>query len=261
NIPPIDELPHITWCPTGAVSFLPLHAAGDYDRPGSRVFDHVISSYTPTLAALLAYTPTIPSCIPQVLAIGQAATPGHSPLPGTTGELAHIRIRAQNRAVYSQLTGEQATTTAVLDAMEQYDWIHLACHAHHVEDPTKSGFRLHDGSLDLAAINQRSFKNKGLAFLSIRQTALGNEKLPDEVIHLAFGMLMAGYPSVIATMWSVIDDDAPFVTDKVYTQMMEGRKVGNGEAGKALHHAVAALREKVGEKEFGRWVPYIHIGS
>ncbi|CAE6460116.1 unnamed protein product, partial [Rhizoctonia solani] len=262
NRPSTGELPHITWCPTGAVSFLPLHAAGDYDQPGSRVFDHVISSYTPTLAALLTSTPTVLDRGPQVLAIGQAATPGHSPLPGTTRELEHVKAHIQDRALYSEFEGDQATTTAVLDAMEQHEWVHLACHAHqNVSDPTKSGFFLHDGTLDLAAINRRSFKNKGLAFLSACQTAAGDEKLPDEAIHLASGMLMAGYPSVIATMWSVVDDDAPFVADKVYAQLMPDGRIGNGEAGKALHHAVAVLREEVGEKEFGRWVPYIHIGS
>ncbi|CCO31301.1 hypothetical protein BN14_05340 [Rhizoctonia solani AG-1 IB] len=156
----------------------------------------------------------------------------------------------------------QATTVAVLNAMEQHDWVHLACHAHQsVADATESGFFLHDGTLDLASINQRSFGSKGLAFLSACQTATGDEKLPDEAIHLASGMLMAGYRSVIATMWSVHDDDAPFVADKVYAELMKDRKIGNGEAGRALHNAVSMLREDVGEKEFGRWVPYIHIGS
>ncbi|KDN32952.1 hypothetical protein RSAG8_13960, partial [Rhizoctonia solani AG-8 WAC10335] len=86
-------------------------------------------------------------------------------------------------------------------------------------------------------------------------------KLPDEAVHLASGMLMAGYTSVIATMWSVVDSDAPLVADKVYHQLINNGQLGNGEAGKALHNAVAGLRETVGEKEFGRWVPYIHIGS
>ncbi|KAH7325272.1 hypothetical protein B0J17DRAFT_681727 [Rhizoctonia solani] len=72
---------------------------------------------------------------------------------------------------------------------------------------------------------------------------------------------MAGYSSVIATMWSIKDDDAPFVADKMYSQLIKDRRIGNGEVGKALHSAVAELRGKVGEKEFGRWVPYIHIGT
>ncbi|EUC61360.1 aromatic di-alanine and TPR containing protein [Rhizoctonia solani AG-3 Rhs1AP] len=255
-------LPHITWCPTGVVSFLPLHAAGDYDQPKSRIFDYAISSYTPTLTALLAPMSNSLNRDCRVLAIGQANTPGQSALPGTTKELARMKSHTQGKAEYTQLTGDQATVKAVLDAMEQHNWVHLACHAHqNVEDPTKSGFHLHDGTLDLASINRQSFKNKGLAFLSACQTATGDEKLPDEAIHLASGMLMAGYPSVVATMWSVHDEDAPFVADKVYEQLVQGRRIEHGEAGRALHNAVAALRDKVGEKEFGRWVPYIHIGS
>ncbi|CAE6481321.1 unnamed protein product [Rhizoctonia solani] len=259
---PRDRLPHITWCPTGLLTFLPLHAAGDYSQPQSRVFNYAISSYTPTLSALLASTPSQFNRRCQVLAIGQASTPGQNRLPGTTKELAHVKAHTHNKTEYSQLTDSQATTAAVLDAMEQHDWVHLARHAsQNCKDPIKSGFHLHDGTLDLSTISQRSFKNKGLAFLSACQTATGDENLPDEAIHLASGMLMSGYPSVIATMWSVDDNDAPLVADKVYAQLMKGGMLGNGEAGRALHYAVAELREKVKEKEFGRWVPYIHIGS
>ncbi|KDN43079.1 hypothetical protein RSAG8_06402, partial [Rhizoctonia solani AG-8 WAC10335] len=259
---PVGNLPHITWCPTGAMTFLPLHAAGDYDQPQSRVFDYVISSYTPTLTALLESSPSTLTRDSRVLAIGQTATPGHSRLPGTAKELEYVKAHTHNKAEYSQLIDNQATTTAVLDAMERHDWVHFACHAHqNVGNATESGFFLHDGVLDLASINRRSLKNKGLAFLSACQTATGDKELPDEAVHLASGMLMAGYTSVIATMWSVEDSDAPLVADKVYSELMKDGKLGNGEAGKALHNAVAALRETVGEKEFARWVPFIHIGS
>ncbi|KAG8753888.1 hypothetical protein FRC11_007049 [Ceratobasidium sp. 423] len=258
---PKDNLPHITWCPTGALSFLPLHAAGDYSRPRSRVFDYVISSYTPTLTALLTSSSSSVNRNTRVLGIGQPKTPGHTPLPGTVTELAHLK--SHTLAVeYTQLLDDQATVAGVLDAMEQHDWVHLVCHAHqNVQDPTKSGFFLHDDTLDLASINRRSFKGKGLAYLSACQTATGDEKLPDEAVHLASGLLMAGYSSVIATMWSVVDEDAPLVADNVYGQLMRGGKLGNGEAGRALHSAVAELRERLGEKAFQRWVPYIHIGS
>ncbi|CUA74681.1 Protein NLP9 [Rhizoctonia solani] len=237
--PPKDPLPHVTWYPTGPLSFLPLHAAGDYSQPGSRIFDYVVSSYTPTLSALLEPIHSSLSLSTRVLAIGQATTPGHKPLPGTTDELAHIKTHAHNKVQYTQLIDNQAAPTFVLDAMEHHDWVHLACHAHqNVYDPTKSGFYLHNGTLDLASINRRSFRNKGLAFLSACQTATGDERLPDEAVHLASGMLMAGYPSVIATMWSVVDEDAPFVADKVYEQLMKDGKIGNGEAGRALHYAI-----------------------
>ncbi|EUC59891.1 aromatic di-alanine and TPR containing protein, partial [Rhizoctonia solani AG-3 Rhs1AP] len=159
--PPTAILPHITWCPTGVLSFLPLHAAGDYCQPRSRVFDYVISSYTPTLSVLLASSPSSLSPTSRVLAIGQANTPHNSPLPGTIHELKYLSAHTQNKAQYSQLTDKQATTSTVLDVMEHHDWVHLACHAHqNVGDPTKSGFHLHDGTLDLASINRRLFKIK-----------------------------------------------------------------------------------------------------
>ncbi|QRW25779.1 CHAT domain protein [Rhizoctonia solani] len=262
NAVPVGGMPHITWCPTGALSFLPLHAAGDYDLTQSKVFDYAVSSYTPTLTALLGSGSSLTNCRPRILGVGQAATPGLTPLPGTTTELGYLQAHSKQRTDYWQLTDERATRKAVLDAMDEYDWVHLACHASQdLRDSTKSRFYLHDGTLDLSAINQRTFRSKGLAYLSACQTATGDEKLPDEAIHLASGMLMAGYRSVIASLWSVMDEDAPFVADKVYGRLLEDGKVGNGEAGRALHDAVAGLREKVGEKEFGRWVPYIHIGS
>ncbi|CAE7187896.1 unnamed protein product [Rhizoctonia solani] len=94
---PGARLPHITWCPTGAASFLPLHAAGDYSQPvGSRVFDYVVSSYTPTLTALLASQPSALNCNSKVLAIGQANTPGHNELPGTTAELQLVKTHVAN---------------------------------------------------------------------------------------------------------------------------------------------------------------------
>ncbi|QRW26161.1 CHAT domain protein [Rhizoctonia solani] len=263
NVPENDlDLPHITWCPTGTLSFLPLHAAGDYSQHGCKVFNYVVSSYTPTLTALLASNPSTLNTAPRVLAVGQPNTPKHTSLPGTITELKLVKDHTQNNGKYSELINEQATTATVLDAMEEHDWVHFACYAHqNVVNATKSGFFLHDGTLDLAAINRRSFRNKGLAFLSACQTATGDDKLPDEAIHLASGMLMAGYPSVIATRWSVKDEDAPFVADRVYAELMKEGKLGNGEAGRALHNAVAALREKVGEKAFGRWACFIHIGS
>jgi hypothetical protein len=30
---------------------------------------------------------------------------------------------------------------------------------------------------------------------------MGDENLPDEVIHLTFSLLFAGFPGVLATMW------------------------------------------------------------
>ncbi|CAE6498956.1 unnamed protein product [Rhizoctonia solani] len=256
-----DELPRITWCLTGALSFLPIHAAGLYYQPHSKLSDFAISSYTPTVTTLLSSLRSSNCHHSSLLAIGQEETPGLSRLPGTTHELAHIALHSQNHSKYTQLMGREAKVTTVINAMEEHDWVHFACHAHqNAADPSASGFFLSNGTLELSTIRNKAFKGKGLAFLSACQTATGAKQLPDEVLHLASGMLMAGYPTVIGTMWSVMDSDAPFIADRVYGWLLKDGSMNSREAAKALHYAVAALRENVGEKAFTRWVPYIHFG-
>ncbi|KAF8599952.1 TPR-like protein, partial [Ceratobasidium sp. AG-I] len=258
---PIEQLPHITWCTTGALSFLPIHAAGDYGSGEERIYDYAITSYTPTLSALLPSASSSPGHESGVLTVSQESTHGLPPLPGTKQELAAIQKHIGDLP-HRQLENIEATPAAVLAAMEKYECVHLACHAsQNVVLPTKSCFHLHGGTLSLEKIAQRSLKNKGLAFLSACQTAMGDEKMPDESIHLAAGMLVAGYPSVIATMWSIDDLDAPVVADHVYGQLIDGGKMDWSRAARALHVAVGVLREKVNEKEFTRWVPYVHIGA
>jgi CHAT domain-containing protein len=218
------------------------------------VFDLAVSSYAPTLGALLAPAPA-PLELGGLLAVSEEST-----LSGTKLELSHIQRHAMELR-YRQLETDQATPGAVLDAMEQYGSVHLACHASQdTLNPIESCFHLHGGALSLAEIAKKSLKNKGLAFLSACQTATGDEQMPDEAIHLAAGMLVAGYPTVIATMWSIKDGDAPLIADQVYGELMKDGRLDGGRAARALHAAVGALRTRIGVKEFARWVPYVHMG-
>ncbi|KAF8604310.1 TPR-like protein [Ceratobasidium sp. AG-I] len=259
QVAPTLDLPHITWCATGPLAFLPLHAAGCYSKPHERVYNYAVSSYTPTLSALLAPDRS-PRAFRGILGIGQTNTPGFQSLYGTVQELSRIQQHIKD-VRYTQLDEENATVSVVMDAIEGHSWVHFACHAsQNASDPTASAFHLHDGALSLATIMKKSFKNADLAFLSACQTAKGDPNLPDEAVHLAAGMLMAGFPSVIATMWSIRDEDAPLVAEEVYVQLLEGGKPDSRRAAGALHKAVERLREEVGEKAFALWVPYVHLG-
>ncbi|CAE6438196.1 unnamed protein product [Rhizoctonia solani] len=256
-----QDLPHITWCTTGPLAFLPLHAAGYYDQPRARLSDYAISSYTPTLTALLSSVQSGSYSHSSIVAIGQEETSGFSSLPGTRRELEYIKKHAGDQVKFKQLTDDAATPAVVLDLMEQCDWVHLACHAHQsITDPTQSGFFLYKDILDLSTIMQKSFKNKGLAFLSACQTATGDKALADEAVHLASCMLVAGYPSVIATMWAVRDSDAPFVADKVYGMLLKAGEMSYRDAARALHYAVEELKRDLGDDKFECWAPFIHIG-
>ncbi|KAG9085907.1 hypothetical protein FRC07_013260, partial [Ceratobasidium sp. 392] len=210
-----DDLPHITWCATGPLSFLPLHAAGLYFDASSdeKIFNYVVSSYTPTLSALLPSSKAFNE-FNGILAVGQSETPGLSALPGAVEEINRM-VNQFGKSCVVRLEGDDATVDSVMSAMDRHGWVHMACHASQNSDaPGTSAFYLHDGPLRLSTIMNKSLKNAEFAFLSACQTASGDEEIPDEAAHLAAGMFMAGYHTVIATAWSIRDDDAPLVAEK-----------------------------------------------
>ena len=256
--------PRIWWCATGSLTFLPIHAAGIYNKDivGFNVSDYVVSSYTPTLSTIINGTESHETRgkFRGLLAISQPNTPGQSALPNTTVELTQIQDRARNFDVHS-LEGSTAMVESVVAGMETHSWIHLACHA--VQDavePTKSAFCLHDGCLELSAILKKSLPHADFAFLSACQTATGDEKLSEEAVHLAAGLISAGYCGVIATMWSILDKDAPLIVGHVYSELFSDEEPDSTRAALALHHAVKCLRRQVGDSAFLSWVPFIHMG-
>jgi CHAT domain-containing protein len=268
-------MPHVTWCATGPLAFLPLHAAGIYDPKDPsktiRASDFVISSYTPSLSALIkphsqhseVLLRSRPEPSAQILVVSQPATPGQTPLRCTTEEAAGISRRFPNDVTH--LAGSDATVDAVLDAMQKHEWIHLACHGTQVpREPMASAFLLDDGPLSLSRLMDASLPYAELAVLSACQTAKGDEWLSEETVHLAAGMLAAGFRSVIATMWSINDTDGPILSDAFYEALKRHRAVRrDGDPPKvahALHEAVERLKESVGEHNFVRWVPFVHVG-
>ena len=145
--------------------------------------------------------------------------------------------------------------------MRECHWIHLACHG--VQDATNvtdSAFVLVDGRLTLREIMKQSFSHTELAVLSACQTAKGDKELSEEAVHLAAGMLLAGYGSIVATMWSIRDDDGPIIAEKFYRHLIVEASGDSTRAAYALHEAVAHLRDIRGEKDFASWVPFIHLG-
>lgn len=202
-----------------------------------------------------------------MLVVTQPKTPGFSPLPATVVEGERIQdILTESLFVGTLLNDEGATTASVRAVIDRHPWIHLACHgSQHSADATRSAFALYDGPLSLLDLMRTVADDAELAFLSACQTATGDEKNPEEAVHLAAGMLAVGFKGVVATMWSIRDEDAPVVVDAYYRKLIELRasgtlRVGETGAAYALHEAVRVLREKVGEADFARWAPFVHLG-
>ncbi|KZV67424.1 hypothetical protein PENSPDRAFT_635733 [Peniophora sp. CONT] len=266
-----EPLPHVIWCPTGPLTQLPLHAAGIYGKkPASPcTFDLVVSSYTPSLSALMRCLERNdkPCASPRMLLVAQTNTPrpGLIALPHVHEESARVRALLHG-GQHTFLEGKRATVDSVLAAINQHPWVHFACHgSQHPSDPTLTSIELHDKPLTLGDLMSTVSDNAELAFLSACETAVGDKKIPEESAHLAAGMMAVGFKGVIATMWSIHDQDGPIIVEAYYKNLLELRASGTvprGHTGAAyaLHHAVEVLRKEVGESYFERWVPFVHFG-
>jgi CHAT domain-containing protein len=260
--------PRLTWCPTGPTSFFPLHAAGLYDttEKGTKSYEYVASSYVPTLSILAnanaALSQEEERPFKGILAVSQPNVGGQVEIENTVQEVQDLKDVVGNTTNFQWLNGKEATKEKVLAAMGSSTWVHLACHARQYPlNTSESAFLLDNGeSLSLADISENASAEGELAFLSACQTAAGDFDLSEEGVHLAAGMLVAGYRSVIATAWSVRDKDAPEVAKEVYRRLLKDGQVNRTGAGLALHHATRLLRESVGEDQFMRWAPFIHLG-
>jgi tetratricopeptide (TPR) repeat protein len=216
------------WCPTGPFVFFPLHAAGIYALPANRrdvcVSDFVISSYTPTLGALLDARERPNAMLAEgsrILLVSQSNAPGLASLPMVSDEIARVTsIYGRKRVVsfgsapssmppldQSAILEPTASIENISSALPDASVVHFACHAHQKRnDPLSSGFSLEDGLLTVYDIARVKVPRALFAFLSACDSAAGDEELPDEMVHLAGTMLFSGFRSVVGTMWSVIMD-------------------------------------------------------
>ncbi|KAF6744761.1 CHAT domain-containing protein [Ephemerocybe angulata] len=266
--------PRVWWCPTGPLSFLPLHAAGRYRglNPES-VLEYVVSSYTPTVTAInqrVKAELSVDSKASGLFLTSQPNAPGATPIPGTTSEVQSIFNQAHSNGVRAlKLEGDEMSVTECFERMLDFSSIHLACHgSQNAAQPLQSHFLFHQGSLELGKILQANLKNADLAFLSACQTSTGEGKLPDEAVHLAAGMLAAGYRRVVGTMWSIGDRPAQEVATTFYEYLFTHQDKSGGAtfdaslSAVALHHATQQLRRSLDDSERSllTWVPFVHFG-
>jgi CHAT domain-containing protein/tetratricopeptide (TPR) repeat protein len=254
----------IWWCPTSVFTAFPLHAAGEY-RPGKSNLSQIyISSYTPTLMALVKARKKVStgsSSPVSFAAIGQAQPDGQwAPLPFVERELDSVEsFMSVPSATLTKLTSSLSTREAASRALQDNHWVHLSCHGQqYFEEPFKSCFAMRDGPLSLLDIIDFDLSHHEFAFLSACKTAMGDSTVPDEVIHLAAGLQFAGVKSVVGTLWQVQDEVAFKVVSKFYEEFCAGDRLDCTRAALALHRSVAFLqKEKVPLQER---IVFIHIG-
>lgn len=174
----------------------------------------MVPSYTPTLTALLEARRNIqpiPLRDVSLLLVAEPSAPGLPPIENVSDEISciseicsSVRDGADDRIVVLE-GANGANRLDVLERLPHASVLHLACHGQQDSgNALESGFCLRDGRLTVADLMRVKLPRPPiLAFLSACETAKGDERQPDQVVHLAAAMLFVGFRSTIATMWWV----------------------------------------------------------
>ncbi|KAG1901206.1 CHAT domain-containing protein [Suillus fuscotomentosus] len=224
-------------CPTAAFTSIPLHAAHPFQTKADR-------SVKESRQSMKKRVP--PSFV--VIGQGQPGAGTGKALLAVDSELELVHKLVPATANRTIISGDTAIRAGALEALQQNTWVHLVCHGK--QDPTQP-YNSHF----------REIPRAEFAFLSACHTAIGDEKTPDEVIHLAAGLQFSGFKSVIGTLWEVDDAVAKHVVEAFYTYMFRDLEdVGVMDctrAAWALNCATHVVKTKVSlEQKMG----FIHIG-
>ena len=264
----------IWWYPTSKFTLLPFHAAGPHRKGKKDLMDIYISSYAPSLSALLRARDRLrsqkearaafgtPGAI-TFAAVGQAypsKDTGLSQLPEVEHEIQRIRNETgmPEDVEFEAVAGAAASIEGAVQAFRDHRWVHVACHgAQHTEKPFDSWFAMGDGKLTLMRIIQERYMNSEFAFLSACHTAVGDASTPDEVLHLAAGMQFAGFNGVIGTLWRVDDSIAHQVVTRFYKEMFKHPVIDFEHAAAALNTAAVETADEV---SLEKRIVFVHIG-
>lgn len=249
-----EKLPRVWWCPTGLLSYIPLHAAGRLG--GLQALDCAVFSYTSSVRRLGQTPRWRLRKDSSPLVVGLSRTPALGDLPAVEQELALLAGTFPQCRI---LRNAAATRAQVMAALPDHDIAHFTCHGGgNPENHHEGQLFVHDGALRLSDIATTNRVDQArLAFLSACTTARPGLKLPDEALSIATGFQLAGFSDVVASLWPIADQKAFQVASDFYTDLTTG--AGNSVA-YALHRAVRELRAREPERP-SLWAPYIHLGA
>ena len=287
------QVPRIWWCPSGLLAFLPLHAAGDhstrFNEVPQTVLDRVVSSYTPTVRALMharraVFTQTVASDIPidsnRLLVVAMPHTPGEPPLREVVNETVQLRdmCPAHVTILHGDLEPDEADKLgagdgtwadyeSVREALPRHRWTHFACHsASDMTRPSASHVVLtdhHTRPLTVVDLARLRLADAELAFLSACSTArTARPRLADEAIHLSAAFQLAGYRHVIATLWPIGDKSARYIATQFYTKLISDRSLPPtaDAAAFTLHNTILQLRNSLEARSPWKWAAHMHSG-
>jgi CHAT domain-containing protein len=261
------------------LTFLPIHAAGIYSRTSQRqdvdnvcLSDFCVTSYTLTLGqSIITSRPSarISRANTRILLAAAPSPAAHNGLPAASREIEVVAGIVPSHSILGNgglpvpsAVQYASTADGVLRLLPETTILHLACHGkQNPSAPLESGFVMQDRMVHISDLLSLECTKARLAFLSACETAQGDLRNPDEILHLATAMLMVGFTSVVGTMWSMDDVDGPTIADAVYRELYTGEEdtLDLDSVPYALDAAVRTLRMQ--GCDVSRWATYIHVGT
>ena len=200
--------------PVGRLGRLPLHVAAG---GGSSALDAAIWRQSPNARSLSQLPPVDAESLLTVTFADE-----EEPLPAIGVEMAAVR---RAFSTVRALDGEAATVAAVFDEIRHATALHFACHATAGgDDAHAGGLVLADGSVSLQELFDVRLADGALVVLSACETGVIGERLPDEALSLASGMLQAGASAVVSSLWSVPDASTAILMSRFYYLWRERRQ-------------------------------------
>jgi CHAT domain len=256
----IPEQSRVWWCPTSVFGYLPLHAMGPIPSDGGdlRYFsDLYISSYTPTLSALIR------SREPDTRTYALPTSPVAQLGPFQPEAWADIPLIRGLDLQSTSLSLRNIPLTTVLDSLQRHQFAHLAYHSTSKTPKQIDATVLfyNRERLNLLEIVRSRHSAGGFAFLPASHMAeLTDGIIPDEALHISAALQYSGYRSVIGTMWGMVNKDGRDLAKDVYRSMYSGKDRGPyyERSARALQHAVQQMRCNL---PLVRWVNYVHYGA
>lgn len=267
-----ELLPCVWWVTNGPMAQMPIHAAGDYFKQDSNdhTFQHVVSSYTPSIDALVyaRETSSIYSNQPnkRVLLVGIATMPagetsgnipGFQNQPKDVEEIIHTCAtikRSKNPSKYSILN-----TLPHHGKIDNFD--HRGSSIGPQDRFNNRLYILYDRDKDMVepltvrGISDVEDPNAIIVFLS-------SEHLLHQAIHLAREFQQTGFPHVIGALWKGGDGLTAEFAEMFYRKLFSSLEEGLLESAvaRAFHSAIVSLWEKERNNP-SSWAAFIHVGA
>lgn len=243
----------VTLIPAGHLALLPLHAAWTQDpsKPTGRryVLDELNVSYAPSAHALWQASLGAGRPVERLMAVENP----DGTLPGTREEVYTVLSLFENA---KHLPGKQATLKTVRENMQTADLLHFATHGQAGwQEEEQARLKLADGDLTLPDIFELRLHRARLAVLSACETGVPGLKLIDEMIGLPAGMMQAGVPGVVGSLWSVNDMSTALLMKRFYQFWREESKPPQ----EALRQAQIWLRDGLFDSPY-HWAAFTYTG-